>query len=108
MKIKNSVAFVSGANRGIGAALVQELLNAGAAKVYASARNAASLAELVADNLERVVPVTLDITKIEDVQELASNYPDVDLLINNAGIAAFAGFIAANSDSSARNEMETN
>jgi NAD(P)-dependent dehydrogenase (short-subunit alcohol dehydrogenase family) len=108
MKIKNSVAFVSGANRGIGRALVEELLKAGAAKIYASARNTASLAELVADNLERVIPVSLDINKTEDIKDLADNYPDVELLINNAGIAAFAGFIAADSDGPARNEMQTN
>jgi len=108
MKIKNSVAFVSGANRGIGRALVEELLNLGAAKIYASARNTVSLAELVADNLERVIPVSLDINKADQIKELSENYPDVELLINNAGIAAFAGFIAADSDSQARDEMQTN
>ncbi len=108
MKIKNTVAFVSGANRGIGRALVEELLNAGVAKVYASARNTSSLADLVADNHDRVVPVPLDITKAEDIKVLAGDYPDVELLINNAGVAGFAGFIAADSSAAAHDEMETN
>lgn len=108
MKIKNAIAFVTGANRGIGRAFVEELLNAGAAKIYAAARNTKTLADLVARAPDRVVPVALDVTKPDMIRTAAKNHNDVNLLINNAGIATFEGLIAANDIESARSEMETN
>ncbi len=107
MEIKNSVAFVSGANRGIGKAFVEELLKAGVAKIYAAARNPEQLSDLLATDPERIVPVTLDISNPQMVRAAAEN-SDVTILINNAGIAAFAGFIAAEDSDAARGEMETN
>ncbi len=61
MKIEGSIAFVTGANRGLGQALVSMLLGAGAAKIYAAARDESKIA--VRDS--RVVPMTLDVTKPE-------------------------------------------
>ncbi|MFV2093820.1 MAG: SDR family NAD(P)-dependent oxidoreductase, partial [Hyphomicrobiales bacterium] len=60
MKIENAITFVTGGNRGIGRALVQELLDAGAAKVYAGMRDPAAYA--LHANDARVVPVQLDVT----------------------------------------------
>ncbi len=82
MKITNSVAFVTGANRGIGRALVEALLAGGATRVYAAAREPASLGFLVDP---RVVPVALDITDAASVKAAAARAGDVTLLINNAG-----------------------
>ena len=107
-KIDGKVALVTGANRGIGKAFVEELLNAGATKIYATARQAKSLDGLVEKSNGRVVPVILDVTKVETIKAAAKLYTDVDLLINNAGIAAFAGLVAANDVNPARDEMETN
>lgn len=107
-KIDGKVAFVTGANRGIGRAFVEELLDAGASKVYASARNPESLTELVEAGQGRVVPVKLDVTDAAAITALASSHSDVSLLVNNAGIAGFAGFIAADDIEAARSEMETN
>jgi NAD(P)-dependent dehydrogenase (short-subunit alcohol dehydrogenase family) len=56
MDIKNSVAFVTGANRGIGKAFVAALQEAGAKKIYAAARDIASLAEILGQDSERIVP----------------------------------------------------
>jgi NAD(P)-dependent dehydrogenase (short-subunit alcohol dehydrogenase family) len=106
MDIKNSVAFVTGANRGIGRAFVEHLLERGVAKVYASARDVSKLAGLTTD--PRVVAVSLDIGIADQVIDAAQKFTDVNVLINNAGIATFTGLIAAGDISEARAEMEIN
>lgn len=107
-RIEGKVALVTGANRGIGKAFVEELLAAGAAKVYATARKTASLNDLVEKSDGRVVALELDVTKPERVDAIAKDHGDVSLLVNNAGIAGFAGIIDAKSCQPARDEMETN
>ena len=102
MKIRDSVAFVTGANRGIGLAFVQELLAGGARKVYAAARQPERI------TLAGVERVRLDVTNPEDVAAAARQCTDVNLLINNAGIALRTGFLAPDSVEAARSEMETN
>jgi NAD(P)-dependent dehydrogenase (short-subunit alcohol dehydrogenase family) len=81
MKIEGSVALVTGANRGLGKAIVSALVKAGAAKVYAAARDERT----VGDEHPRVVPITLDVTKSEQISAAARKAGDVTLLINNAG-----------------------
>jgi NAD(P)-dependent dehydrogenase (short-subunit alcohol dehydrogenase family) len=102
MKIRDSVAFVTGANRGVGLAFAQELLAAGARKVYAAARNPEAI---TFDGVERV---RLDVTKPDSIAAAASECTDVDLLINNAGIALWLGFLSPNAVEAARSELETN
>ena len=102
MKIRDSVAFVTGANRGIGLAFAQELLAGGARKVYAAARQPERI------TLAGVERVRLDVTNPEDVAAAARQCADVNLLINNAGIAFWTGFLVADSVEAARSEMETN
>jgi len=102
MKIRDSVALVTGANRGIGLSFVAELLAAGARKVYAAARNPGAI------TLDGVEPVPLDVTQPESIAAAAQKCPDVNLLINNAGIARWTGFLAPDSVEAARAEMETN
>jgi len=84
MNIANKTALVTGANRGIGRALVDALLERGAARVYATARNPRTLREL---EDERVTPLTLDITSDEQITSAVEQVERLDLLINNAGIA---------------------
>lgn len=81
MKIEGSVALVTGANRGLGKALVSTLLEAGAAKVYAAARDRT---KITADD-PRVVPLLLDTTSPEQIEAVVRTAGDVTLLINNAG-----------------------
>jgi NAD(P)-dependent dehydrogenase (short-subunit alcohol dehydrogenase family) len=81
MEIEGSIALVTGANRGLGRALVSALVEAGAARVYASARDE----KKVAANSPRIVPLTLDTTKPEQISAAARKASDVTLLINNAG-----------------------
>ena len=102
MKIQDSVALVTGANRGLGLAFVQALLAAGVKKVYAAARDPSSI------NLSGVHPVKLDVTNPQDILDIAKAYPDVNLLINNAGIIRGQAFVSENAIQAARDELETN
>jgi NAD(P)-dependent dehydrogenase (short-subunit alcohol dehydrogenase family) len=103
MKLDGSTALVTGANRGLGRSLVRLLREAGCKKVYAGAREPAALAEA---GLE--IPVLLDITNPEHVTAAAVQCHDVDLLINNAGVAKFTPLLAAPAMDNARIEMDTN
>jgi NAD(P)-dependent dehydrogenase (short-subunit alcohol dehydrogenase family) len=102
MNIEKSVALVTGANRGLGQVYARELINRGAAKVYGTARNPATIGE------PAVIPLALDITDANSVALIAQNCADVNLLVNNAGVMAASTFINAPSLDAARLEMETN
>lgn len=108
MDIKNTVALVTGTNRGVGRALVEALLAAGAAKIYAAARDTAGVKDLVASSSGKVVAITLDITNDTQVAAAVAQCGDVHLVINNAGANHASGCIAADSLKAARAEMETN
>ncbi|QPF86087.1 SDR family oxidoreductase [Bradyrhizobium genosp. L] len=90
MSLSNKVALVTGANRGIGAAIVRELLKAGVAKIYATARDPNTLP---AFGDPRVVPLQLDVTSDASVDSAANVAGDVDVLVNNAGTLAFGDYI---------------
>ncbi|HPF25113.1 MAG TPA: SDR family NAD(P)-dependent oxidoreductase [Steroidobacteraceae bacterium] len=89
--IAGCVALVTGANRGIGKGFVEELLAAGANRVYAAARSLESLESLTALDSMRVVPLDIDVTRVDLILRAARRAKDVQLLINNAGIAGEAG-----------------
>lgn len=86
VKVQGKTAFVSGANRGIGRATVIELLNRGAAKVYAGARNPDRLSELKAEFGDRLVPVKLDLSDDSSIKSAAETAQGIDILVNNAGV----------------------
>src|SRR5512146_1871577 len=86
MEAKKAVALVTGANRGIGRALVESLLERGAARVYATARDLASLDDVARLDSRRVRTVRLDVTSPEQARAAAEQARDVSLLINNAGV----------------------
>ena len=88
MEINGSVALVTGANRGLGARLVQALLDAGAAKVYAAARVPGTVAAHVTAD-PRVAVLTLDITAPASVRAAAEVAGDVTIVVNNAGVLGF-------------------
>jgi NAD(P)-dependent dehydrogenase (short-subunit alcohol dehydrogenase family) len=89
VQINGSVAFVTGANRGLGRHFAEQLVARGAAKVYAAARRPETI------TLQNVVPVRIDITDPESVAAAADVARDTTLLINNAGIASFNSLLDA-------------
>jgi len=103
MKIQRSVALVTGSNRGLEKAIVSALLEAGAAKVYAAARDPGS----VVCKDPRVVPLALDTRRPEQIAAAAIAAADITLLVNNAGVASSAGILTT-SQSALENDFRTN
>jgi len=83
MNIANKVILITGANRGIGLALVEEALKRGAKKIYAGTRVTMNHPD------KRVVPLVLDVTNIHQIGSAAMKIEELDVLINNAGIASY-------------------
>jgi len=108
MKIKGTVALVTGANRGLGLSFVEALIEFGAAKIYATARDPEALSPLVGKYPDQVTPLALDVTRQDQVDAAVINAPDVTLLINNAGALVQRGLIEANDLSGLELEMAVN
>src|SRR5207248_848680 len=83
MNIENKTVLITGANRGIGLALVNEALRRGAKRVYSGTREPLQVTD------ERVTPLTLDVTSISQIQSAANEIDSLDVLVNNAGIAIY-------------------
>jgi NAD(P)-dependent dehydrogenase (short-subunit alcohol dehydrogenase family) len=83
MTIANKAVLITGANRGIGQALVEEALTRGAKRVYAGTR------EPLTHPDPRVTPVTVDVTSSAQIQAAVDRVESLDVLINNAGIALY-------------------
>lgn len=102
MEIEGSVALVTGANRGLGASFCRQLLERGAAKVYAGARDPGSVIQ------PGVVPIQLDVTSPDDIAAAAAQCDDLTLLVNNAGIGTGTPALSDGALEAARREFETN
>jgi NAD(P)-dependent dehydrogenase (short-subunit alcohol dehydrogenase family) len=100
MDLHNSIALVTGANRGLGRHFAAQLLERGAQKVYAAARDPRAI------DLPGVVPVALDITDPASVAAAAELAGDTTLLVNNAGASAYQNLVDGDLDQ-IRLEMET-
>ena len=107
MKIQDSVVLVTGANRGLGRALVEGAIAKGARKVYAGARDPDRLASLVEAHPGVVIPLAIDITSEASLAAAAKAAPDVGLLVNNAGVLASFGTLTSSAASIAK-DFETN
>ena len=101
MNIQDTTVLVTGANRGIGKAFADALLERGARKVYAAVRDVATVTD------PRLVPVQLDVTDSDRVAAVARELDDVQVVVNNAGVLNIAVPLSASLDV-ARVELEAN
>jgi len=102
MNVEGSVALVTGANRGLGLEFARALRDAGAAKVYAGARDVSSVTE------PGLVPIALDVTDPAAIAAAAEQAGDVSILVNNAGVGEAVPVLADDALDRARNQMEVN
>lgn len=106
--VQDSTVLITGANRGIGKAYAEAFLNAGAKKIYVCTRDLENVADFVATDPERLIPLKLDVTNKDDIKAAAAAAQDVDILINNAGVLDFDDFASTDMEEKARFQMEVN
>ena len=108
MKIEGARALVTGANRGIGRAFVDALLERGAELVHVVGRDLESLETMSGFDRDRIRPVELDVTDAVGIEELARSTHDLNLLINNAGVECNVSVLATDAMADLRRVMEVN
>ena len=106
--INEKVVLVTGANRGIGKAIVASCIAHGAAKIYAAVRSFEKAASLVAKYGDRVVPLHLDLSQPETIQTAAQTAADVHVVISNAGVLKTASPLDAQALETLQYELEIN
>jgi NAD(P)-dependent dehydrogenase (short-subunit alcohol dehydrogenase family) len=100
-EINGASVLVTGGNRGLGRAIVNELLARGAAKVYSASRT------LQTTDDPRIVPVELDVTDLESIRRAVNSAADVSIVVNNAGLVSGTRILDENIDG-IRVDLETN
>lgn len=106
--VRNRTVLVTGANRGIGKAILEEAIDRGAKKVYAAVRDLDSAAPLVAEHGDTVVPVHLDLDDPASISAAGIAAADVDVVVNNAGVLKLAGALDDEAIESLQFEMNVN
>ncbi|WP_017298803.1 SDR family oxidoreductase [Nodosilinea nodulosa] len=106
--VSGKVALVTGANRGIGKAIAESLLQHGATKLYAAVRNLDSAQALVEAYGDRVVPIPFDLAQPDTIAQAAQTATDVELVVNNAGVLRNAGPLAEDAIEALQFEIEMN
>ncbi|AWV98302.1 SDR family oxidoreductase [Arcticibacterium luteifluviistationis] len=106
--IENKVALITGANRGIGKAITESFLNHGAKKVYLAVRDVNSTKALEEKYGDKVVTLQADLTNQASINALAEAAKDVDIVVNNAGIAKLASPLSDNAEEALTQEFDVN
>lgn len=106
--LDQKTVLVTGANRGIGRALVEGAIAQGAKKVYAAVRKLDSADSLVKQYGDKVVPIRVDLTDSQSIREAAKAAKDVDVVINNAGVLANESPLSSEFARSLEDAMKTN
>ncbi|MGJ8735636.1 SDR family oxidoreductase [Zobellia laminariae] len=108
ISIENKVALVTGANRGIGKAIVESFINHGAKKVYLAVRDTSSTKELEEKYGNKVVTIKADVSNSQSIKDLAQKANDVDVVVNNAGLGTPYATIGENVEEDFRQQLEVN
>jgi len=106
--VQDKIVLVTGANRGIGKAIVDSLIQHGASKVYAAVRTIDTAQPLVEAYGKKVVPIHIDMEKSDTITAAAQVASDVQLVVNNAGVASFASPLADEALEALQYEMKIN
>jgi NAD(P)-dependent dehydrogenase (short-subunit alcohol dehydrogenase family) len=106
--IQDKTALITGANRGIGRAILESFLSNGIDKVYAAVRNPDSASPLVEKYGDRVIPIKMDLNEPETVVGAAALTQDVEIVVNNAGILTMTTPLDRDAIESLESEMTTN
>jgi len=106
--IQHTIAFVTGANRGIGKAITEGLLEAGAMKVYTAVRDCASVNTLIKQYGERVVPIEFDLQRKETIDAATKITTDVNLVVSNAGVVHLSSPLDVDAIEGLKYQMEGN
>ncbi|KOP26482.1 short-chain dehydrogenase [Hapalosiphon sp. MRB220] len=106
--INNKIILVTGANRGIGKALVESFIEHGAAKVYAAVRKLENAAPLVEKYGDQVVSIQIDLADPQSIFSAAETAKDVQVVVNNAGIYTNSTPLSDNAITALESEMKIN
>lgn len=106
--ISNKITLVTGANRGIGKAIVESFLQHGASKVYAGVRSLDKAETLVAEFGEKVVPIVIDYERPVSIKAAAESAGDVQVVVSNAGILIGADVMATDLIENFEKELTVN
>lgn len=106
--INGKTLLITGANRGIGKALVDSFISHGAAKIYAAVRDPKSAAPLVDAYGDKVVPLPVDLADPGSIEAAAKTASDVQVVINNAGVLTTSTALDLDAINSLQFELDVN
>lgn len=106
--IKDKIILITGANRGIGKAIVESFIKHGAAKVYAAVRKLDSVSPLVEQYGDRVVPIQVDLSEPQSIVAAAQTAKDVQVVVNNAGVFQAGSLLGEDTIAALKFQMNVN